>query len=821
MSSISILSGDWVIEFDDETVGSNAVAGLKMIRPAVATPTITTVNALYSAVADAMDELNAMDDENPMLPVTPTSYTMENGYFIPRRGIEYLTGGAIESTSWTTEIRSIAYTDTVADFADGDIGRQVVGGTTGDTGTLLDFEVLPDGTKVAWIRPDDTATDTFDDASETLTVTGDGGTGDCTSTAISQTGESLYSNIEVIGSVDLGTEVYVVQDRVKLTDYLGAFQWWATDSTVATGIIDILVRVKLNDTVIADGDLEVFGRRYTSLYSNFRLNVGGGGRSALPLASQPDINNTTGYARFTTDAETGGGWSSSDVGTIIRQDGGGNEQNRAILTAVTGTGPNYTIDLYYVGDLTGYVDNDVLEDLGETKTITLSSNQTATPDGPTDAGAGEGATVTVNFGTTTVDHDADGTAEPYSITIDAQNNVPASKVYERIKYLCRRGAGDPFDNTIGQDGEQYRGIELQAQYNTPSGTFGEGEAVDVLATGYTARSVSVNTTDTYVMLTDQQTSLDALVNTNVLRDEALDTVTIENPVSSIAPIAASPFGTFTGTQIFGARGVVYINPNTGEEQNYILTDDNGIARTPPNTVNINVLGLATGDRVLVARDTGTAGVIDKDQLAVSTFAQGSSSLVAGSAIDSETPQAGVLRVVDVGNQDEQRYHYSSYSGSTFTITAVTDATGTATAGSNNTTIIGTGTSWSTGGEPVVPGMLVRNTTEGTVFSEVVSVDSDTQLTVTDNGTSWSSQAWEINEAVRTYASDDNIYIPLIDVIATTTTVSNTLIKQLSSDFGIVTNIRQGKVILPFTQNGTVGDNGVSINAVRSLDTIAT
>lgn len=197
MSSISILSGDWEILFDDETVGSNAVAGLRMVRKAVASPTIITTNTLYSAVADAMDELNAMDDENPILPTTPTAYTMENGYFMPRSSTEFLTGGAISSTSWDFEVRSINYTvGGGADFVAGDVGRQVVGGTTGDTGTLLDFEVQPDGTLTAWIRPDDVTPitgDLFDNASETLSVVADGGTGNVTAAAASETGESVYA----------------------------------------------------------------------------------------------------------------------------------------------------------------------------------------------------------------------------------------------------------------------------------------------------------------------------------------------------------------------------------------------------------------------------------------------------------------------------------------------------------------------------------------------------------------------------------------------------------------------------------------------------
>jgi hypothetical protein len=86
MSSITILGGDFEILFDDEknqNGGTTAVAGMRTIRRASgASETVYTTNQLYSAVADAADEFIAMGFRNPMLPVTPNAYTMENKYFI-------------------------------------------------------------------------------------------------------------------------------------------------------------------------------------------------------------------------------------------------------------------------------------------------------------------------------------------------------------------------------------------------------------------------------------------------------------------------------------------------------------------------------------------------------------------------------------------------------------------------------------------------------------------------------------------------------------------------------------------------------------------
>ena len=848
MTVITILNGDFEILFEDETVSPNVGAGMKMVRSASgASATKYTTNALYSAVADAADDFQAMGFENPMLPVTLNAYTMENDYFIPRSSTEWLEEGAVEA-DWTTNIRSITYTVSTTNFATSDIGKEVVGTTTTDSGTLLDFEILPDGTLLAWIRPNDPINDLFDNAAEVLTVTG--GAGDVTTSALSTTGVSLYSSIQAIGAVPTATEVYLIQERQKMTDSTtGLFQWWETDPNVSLGIIDILVRVKRDSVNIADGDVEIFARRYTSLYDQFRLNVAAGGRSALPLASAPDINNTTGYLAFTggtcvNTVEVGNGiyvgatWATATA--------------KAVLTAVAGTVGAPELEYYLVGDLTDFVNTDAIKEYVFATAIDGDATCVATAPaanllGPTDPAAGQGGTVTIVYGTTTFDHDGVGGPEPYTITVDAQNDVTAAKVYERIKYVTRRGAtaADLFTVPINVPGETYRGIELQAQYISPVGTFTEGD--DVTSTsvpGYSSRVLSVNTTDTYVMLTDQQTSLKSITDTNLIEDELGDSVTISGtPITIVSP-KSSPFGTFTGTVIFGAQGVLYINPHTSDTQNYILTDDNGTQRTPPNTVAFTVNNTLALDRILVARDTTVSGIIDKDQFGglAGTDAIGALTLTAAGTVDTEVAAAGFVRVVETTLQEEHHYEYDSYTsgaGGIFSLRNVNEGTGITTPGTATlgiSALVDATATFAT--VPVVEvGMLVRNTTATKLHHvwEVVSVDSDTQLTVRQlYGPFDASQDWDntdtytINTVIGDHAAtptaytvSDNFFDLLIDEEATTTSVSNTFVKILSTPFDVVVNVRQGKVILPFTQNPTVGDSGGSVTVVRAPDTIAT
>ena len=858
MTVISILNGDFEILFEDETVSPNTGTGMKMVRrTATASATKYTTNALYSAVADAADDFQAMGFENPMLPVTLNAYTMENDYFIPRSSTEWLEEGAIEA-DWNLNIRSFIYTVTTTDFVTDDIGRAITDGT--NTGTLLDFEVLPDGTLLAWVRPEVPATDTWQ---LTTTVTVTGGTGSVTQSAVSTTGTSLYSSIQAIGAVPTATEVYLIQERQKMTDYQGNFQWWETDPNVSLGIIDILIRVKRDSIEIADGDVEIFARRYTSLYDQFRLNVAAGGRSALPLASAPDINNTTGYRVMTPTGVTG----TYTVGNIVYDAIGSpasidNATIKGVITAVDSTAPASPIVEYYlVGDLTDFTGGEIVQEYS----TSLSANDDAVSTGngtigsntggPTDAGAGQGGTVTTTLGHILFDHDGVGGVEPYSVTVDAQNLVTAAKVYERIKYITRRGATttDLFGAGVNIPGETYRGLEIQAQYTGGSPSqFTEGDDITGPG-GYTSRLLSNNIGDTYVMMTDQQTSLDSVTNGDTITDETANIVIIDGtPVTIVSP-KSSPFGTFTGSVIFGAQGVLYINPHTSDTQNYILTDDNGTQRTPPNTVAFVVNNTLALDRILVARDTGTAGIIDKDQFGglAGTDVVGSSTVtVSVTGIDTEVATAGFIRIVETTLQEEHHYEYDSYvSGvsGTFALRDVDTAANVvdihaAGVPTNGIAILEDDTADFVGGGAEV-GMLVRNTTATKLHHvwEIVEIGAGspidaTKLTVRQlYGPLDATQDWDVSDTYtintligdhadptpNDYAVGDNIFDLYIDEEATTTSVSNTFVKILDAPYNVVVNVRQGKIILPFTQNPSVANAGGSVTVVRAPDTIAT
>ena len=846
MTTISLLGGDYEILFADEVVGSGTT-GMRMIRRAAgATATVYTSLALYSDVAANADAFQAMGFRNPMLPTTPNEFTLENQYFMPRSSIEWLKEGTFKA-NWSYSATPDALGNGVVrvpyvggtNFVSGDIGRKVVQGGA-DSGTLLDFEVEPDGTTVAWIRPDDSTPVTGDlfDGTGALVVTG--GTGSTTSSTAGTIGNTQYTAFQAIGSVPTSTEVYVYQNRQKITDSLGNFQWWTTDPTQALGIISIILRTEQGGDLVAKGDVEVFGRRYTSLFDNFRLNVAAGGFAALPLASAPDINNTTGYRTMTGSAGSGTFVANEECTEAV-------SGAAVVLTAVAGTVGAPILEYYIVGDTTIDLFSSGAQTLtgGTSGATCTTAAPTANAGGPTETGAGNGGTVTIAAGHTTADHDGDGVVEAFAATVDAQgpgaNGVAVAKVYERIKYVCARGQTTDLFTGMNQPGESYRGCETLYYYDNPTGTMTESDDLTASTGDWTARLMAANTaaagqdvSQAYVVVTDQQTSLDSLVNDYFIIDEGADQVQYDTGGAggssvSLASPKSSPFGTFTGTQLFGAPAVLFTGQADSDTQAYTLTDATGALRTSPNTVTFAVENTAAGDRVYVARDTGTAGVINKDQFgglaapAAGYNQVGDYFLRVGTAIstDPEVPDAAYARVIENTLLQEHHYVYDALDNTNEEFDLRGPFTGgTATAGTSDTVLEDSAGAFVV--EEAEVGMLVHVAGRSSTY-EVTAVTDLNTLAIRllyGAGGFVTTDTYTLNALIQTYAATDDIHDLIIDREATGTSESNTFIKTTSSPFGVVVNVRNGKNILPFTQNQTVGDNGATVTTVRQPDTIA-
>lgn len=354
--------------------------------------------------------------------------------------------------------------------------------------------------------------------------------------------------------------------------------------------------------------------------------------------------------------------------------------------------------------------------------------------------------VTITFGTISRDLDNGNGAKNYDVEIDCGSRANLKEVYERLKYVTRRGETATLNSIQGQ------------LYRLANGSYTE--------------------------------------------------------------VKQSPFGTFAGTTFFGARGIWLKNVPAGDVKNFQLIAADGTTQSPPNTVSVIVNSLIAGDRVAVFKTS--SGLINKAQYNLGSGNNtGNTSIVIDSSITADTPKAGVFRIV-VDQNTDHRYRYSTWATSTFTLVTIPNGTVT-TANGAGTTLINSSATFITSG--VLPGDIVHNFTDGSI-GYVISVDSETQITHTPltGGTEndWdSSDAYRINKLVQNYGSTLDGYVPIIDKVSTGSSVTNTLV--YSTDIPVLIVVRNsftvGNKIVPFQVAGTVGSNGLTVSAIRTLDTI--
>lgn len=561
------------------------------------------VNELYSAIQDQIDEPSFMTSRNPMTAETPELYTMRNGWFIDARSTEWLEGSAIQTNGWTGNVIAAISFNATTMFTSADIGRTITGTTTTDSGTILGYDdryALNDQ-GVVYIRPDDPATDLFDNATEAYTVGGSSAAGSFTNvfdTGGARSGENLIANPFTLGTVQTHTELYIYQDSARVVSRevnpTERLQWWDTDTTVSEGHIDILLTVQEAGTLIDSGLIQIFARRATSLYDHFQSNQAGGTRTPVPIAQGNDnLNDADGFREMVLTTAAG----NFSVGDRIEDDT--DATIRGVITSVTGSNPNITLQYYLIGDplndftgATGAFSN--LDDTG-----------TATAVAPTNVNGAVASGITVTFGQTTLDINNGAGARPYSITVDC-NSQPLADVYQRLKYLTRRGETALLN---GEEGESYRGNELRLDYNTQAGgAWTQGNLIYGQTSGAIARIIADDdqgTTGTLMLSSikgtfgDTEQIGDAPTSPTVTAN--ITTATQSN-IAGLTPKVA-PFGTFAGGTFFGAIGVALTNVQGAESNNYQLIDNLEVTQIPPATVSIDVSNL-------LARSEGTATSAD-------------------------------------------------------------------------------------------------------------------------------------------------------------------------------------------------------------------
>lgn len=381
-----------------------------------------TVNQLYSWLMDVFDEPEQMDDPIPMSAQTPTEYTLINGWFVDDVSFRYLYGGAIKTDGHNGEIQiltlqSSGYTNAVAS----DIGKTVRDDGV-DTGPLLAYD---NALRKWWIRYNATIA-----SGSVMTIYN--GTGAGTASANSATGENLWANIYTLGSImeDDNQQIYIEQNGARI--FQGS-EWWP-GSVPSTRHIDVLIKVREAGIEIAEGVITVFLRHYPStlpgrgtadLYDHFSIDLSAGGRNAVPLATSPDLNNTT--APGTVDTWT-------DI-TIAFVNGTINYStiSGAFTELETVTGGTSGATALFIAQ----------SSLSGSGTMTLANIQGTFQSGETITGGTSGRTATTSSTVTgaykTLKAFPQQSAYNYSVIIDC-NQRPLAQVYQYLKAKTRIGS---------------------------------------------------------------------------------------------------------------------------------------------------------------------------------------------------------------------------------------------------------------------------------------------------------------------------------------------------------------------------------------------
>lgn len=251
-----------------------------------------------------------------------------------------------------------------------------------------------------------------------------------------------------------------------------------------------------------------------------------------------------------------------------------------------------------------------------------------------------------------------------------------NQFYERMKWLTRDGSTSTL---YGLNGELFRGITHEINVDGQGVTdFSAFEPVSW--TGGTGQMFAVDDANAASKMWIQLlTGVAPTDGQAITGGTSGATCNVNVTVTDRSATIATPFvGASTGSALIGAYGVgVEVADLTSADK---VTDLGANVITPPNFVQNTVSGIVNGeDRVLVAPWDGTSvdtngdPAINKNQFALSTAltTDNITSVVVkvgdeGPAIPDDTPNTGYIRVVD-NNGFERRLHYSSWTGSTFTI----------------------------------------------------------------------------------------------------------------------------------------------------------
>lgn len=463
--------------------------------------------------------------------------------------------------------------------------------------------------------------------------------------------EVIYDGIVNFGNSDV--QVQIIQNGAVLSD-----DWWnqagaGLNADSAQGISHrFMIKVRNSGADIDGRRLIGTCRRYGKTYNEFSINGTSRGNNVLALTDSDDLNNAT--AQGTIDAYTDVHLDRTDSTTTVD---GVNSAAQAVLNVADGT-------QFTAGDLiqiAGFNQEYQIQSIA-TNALTLTRNLV-------DATAGSEIVYKLNAGFTQIDVDNNAANEDYYAHWDKGSRT-INQFYEYTKNISADGT----DHYVyGISGELFRGITHEITVDTPTGTFADVESVSW--TGGTGQMLAINSptaaTKMWIQLLTGVAPTDGQTITGGISGATVD---VNVTVTDRSSLIQKPFsGQSTGSAIIGSYGLTLQTGDLSASDKVFDLTNTQI--TPPNNVTFTVGGLVSGeDSVLVGPWDGVSTdaegnpAIDEDQLSLNTTlsADDITSVVVTTAIPSDTPATGYIRVQD-DNGFYRRLSYSGWTGSTFTI----------------------------------------------------------------------------------------------------------------------------------------------------------
>jgi hypothetical protein len=491
-------------------------------------------------------------------------------------------------------------------------------------------------------------------------------------------GDTVYSGLRVVGTVETGTELIVIRDGKIVTS------WWGTgiNADPANNIISqMLIRTRggtngTDDFTGCDIDgkkLTIMAREFNDKYAEFQLTAGLG-NSVAAIFTVPDLNNTTPAGTIT-------GW-----GTPPANDNEGYN----LIDLNNGNGPQpyyskwdknaYSINQLY--EYTKYVQRRGTAETTYGISGALFRGITHQYDYDNETGAMTQSEIL-----------AWGTSFPYT------SCTGAFTLGERVNFSPSGAVGQLIydDGGGGATGTAVVYLDPNSATPTSSDTMtgaSSTESCDVgtvtgsTAAGGTGLLLADDGTDTvWFQLLTGSPPVDPLFVFGITSENSHQ---VNGTVTS-RTVTAEAFGQSTGTAIIGSFGIGVEAADLATADK--LTDLLNTPQSPPNNQTFTVSGLVAGeDRVLVAANDGS-NKMDYNQYALQTTLNsgGQTAVVVTGAVEAYTPQQGWLRVQldlnksgDLGIYRIVAYTSWSTSGNTTFVTASTDWTDPddATAGNN-------------------------------------------------------------------------------------------------------------------------------------------